>query len=55
MTVFEIPITLIDHETGETRPVTAQINLQTRETTHVPRHVAEVLAELREEDLEPDG
>ena len=55
MTVLEVGITLIDHETGESRPVIAQINLQTRETIHVPRHVAQVMAELREEEEEPDG
>ena len=53
--IFEIPITLIDPETGETNEVTAVINHKTRETSHVPRYVGEVLAELREEEEEPDG
>jgi len=53
--IIEIPITLIDRDTGEPRPVMAMINTETRETTHVPRYVGEVLRELKEEDIEPDG
>ena len=36
--IFELPITVIDHETGEPREVTAIINHITRETTHMPRN-----------------
>ena len=34
--IIELPIAIIDHESGEPREVVAVINTATRETSHVP-------------------
>ena len=52
MTIFELPITVIDPESGKTIKVTALINNVTRETTHLMSHQSADTVLLEEE---PDG
>ena len=50
--ILELPIKLIDKESGETIPVTAIIDTVTRETIHRPSHHSADSVLVEEE---PDG